>query len=126
MGGQTNQQQTGSQVYYDPEKQQYYTMNQPKETNPILSVFGALGRDNPFATNQDRTYIGQSLNGIVNADRFIPKTIAPNYPEMNQLFPALNAGLSQNLQQSLLAPTDNTQSSGAGRFLAPSTSSKGK
>ena len=69
-----------------------------------------------------RNYLGSSLG--TTADRFTPKTIIPQYPEMSLLFPALDIGLAQNLQNSLLAPTDNT-SSGAGRFLAPSTS-KGK
>jgi len=123
MGAQANQQQTGSQVYYDPQKGQYYTINMPQkegQLNPISSIFSPLFN---LASDANRNYLGSSLSPTT--DRFTPKTAAPQYPDMNTLFPALNAGLAQNLQQSLLAPTDNAQSSGAGRFIAPSTS-KGK
>ncbi|CAB4126423.1 hypothetical protein UFOVP89_51 [uncultured Caudovirales phage] len=126
MGGQTNQPSQTTQVYYDTEKGQYYTIKPQENPNPLVALFGN-GRLNSHYINDpaNRNYLGSTLSGTASADRFTPKTIAPNYPEMNQLFPALNMGLAQNLQNSLLAPTD-TQSSGAGRFLAPSTSSKGK
>jgi hypothetical protein len=123
MGGQSAQQQSGSQVYYDPQKGQYYTIQNPNQnqySNPIANIFsGFLGG------NDQRNYLGQSLTGTENPNRFTPQTVVPNYPDINQLFPALNAGLAQNLQNSLLAPTD-TQSSGAGRFIAPSNTSQGK
>ena len=126
MGAQSREQQVGSQVYYDTDKGQYYTIANEKkqQDNPFSIIFGSSPLFNDFR-NSNRTYLGQSLNGVENTNRFTPQTVVPNYPDMNQLFPALNAGLAQNLQQSLLAPTD-TQSSGAGRFIAPSTSSKGK
>ena len=121
MGGQSaGQQNTGSQVYYDPEKQQYYTIktnNQNQYSNPLANLFAGVLSPN------ERNYLGASL--MPTTDRFTPRNIEPNYPDMNELFPALNAGLAQNLQTSLLAPTD-TQSSGAARFLAPSNTSKGK
>jgi len=131
MGGQSAQQENqGTQVYYDPQKGQYYTVNRPKSNdsvgntlfgNPLTNaIFGLTGGS---ADMSNRNYLGQSLNA--SADRFTPQTVVPNYPDMNQLFPALNAGLAQNLQQSLLAPTD-IQSSGAGRFLAPSNTLQGK
>ena len=131
MGGQSAQQQNqGTQVYYDPQKGQYYTVNRPQSNdsvgntlfgNPLANAF--FGLTGGSADMSNRNYLGQSLNA--SADRFTPRNIEPNYPDMAQLFPALDAGLAQNLQQSLLAPTD-IQSSGAARFLAPSTSSKGK
>jgi hypothetical protein len=118
------------QVYFDPSSQQYYTVNsdpitwknkdtgQPDDLSPnfipftnMLYMLGASGG------NQTRNYLNNAP--ILN------QNTQQNYPDMNQLFPALNAGLAQNLQQSLLAPTD-TQSSGAGRFLAPSNTSQGK
>jgi hypothetical protein len=124
MGSQTQQTNSPTQVYYDPEKGQYFTYTQPQQGqdgfNPMTSVLSRIMGVNP---NTERNYLGSSLTA--SADRFTPKTVAPNYPAMSQLFPALDIGLAQNLQQSLLAPTDNTQSSGASRFIAPSTS-KGK
>jgi hypothetical protein len=118
MGQSAQQTNQPTQVYYDPEKGQYFSYNQPN--SPFGNLFGIMGMRN---TNAERNYFGNSL--ISSADRFTPKNIEPNYPDMNELFPALNANLAQNLQQSLLAPTD-TQSSGAARFLAPSNTSKGK
>jgi hypothetical protein len=128
MGAQANQPNQTTQVYYDTEKGQYYTIKPQENPNPLATIFGGIGGGlNSRYMNDpaNRNYLGQSLTGTASADRFIPKTVAPQYPDMNLLFPALNTGLTQNLQQSLLAPTDNTQSSGAGRFIAPSTS-KGK
>jgi len=121
MGGFANTQQENqpTQVYYDPAKQQYFSYKPSPATNSnvINTMFGLNTAD------RERNYYGNSLTSPT--DRFTPQTVVPNYPDMNQLFPALNAGLAQNLQQSLLAPTD-TQSSGAGRFLAPSNTSQGK
>ena len=120
MGGFANQKQQNAptQVYYDPEKQQYFSYKPSPATssNVINTMFGLNTAD------QERMYLN---NPFIAQDRFTPQYVQPNYPDMNELFPALDAGLTQNLQQSLLAPTD-TQSSGAARFLAPSTSSKGK
>jgi hypothetical protein len=119
MGGFANQEQNApTQVYYDPAKQQYFSYKPSPATssNVINTMFGLNTAD------QERVYLN---NPFIAQDRFTPQTVIPNYPDMNELFPALNAGLAQNLQQSLLAPTD-TQSSGAGRFIAPSNTSKGK
>jgi hypothetical protein len=120
MGGFANTQQENqpTQVYYDPEKQQYFSYKPSPATssNVINTMFGLNTKD------QERMYLN---NPFIAQDRFTPQTVIPNYPDMNELFPALNAGLAQNLQTSLLAPTD-TQSSGAARFLAPSNTSKGK
>jgi hypothetical protein len=120
MGQQTQQTNQPTQVYYDPEKGQYFSYKQNTPTNPFSNLFGMMGLTTPDA---ERTYYGNSLTS--SADRFTPKTVVPNYPEMNLLFPALDAGLAQNINDSLLAPTD-TKSSGAARFLAPSNTSKGK
>jgi hypothetical protein len=121
MGGvaSTNE-QYGSQVYYDPSKQQYYTLNIPSNPNVPSGINSMLMPLYNIASDssQYRNYI--NIPSMSNANQF-----TYNYPDMNNLFPTLNAGLAQNLSQNLLAPTDNTQSSGAGRFLAPSTS-KGK
>ena len=130
MGSQSAQQQTSSAVFYDPQKGQYYTLQSPQSgdqasnimfRSPILGIMGSLTGGN--LGNEYRNYLGSSLSST--ADRFTPKYVPTQYPEMNMLFPALNAGLSENILTSLL-PSDNTQSSGAGRFLAPSNTSKGK
>ena len=120
MGTLANPQQENqpTQVYYDPAKGQYFSYKQSQSTNPINTLFGLQPAD------AERVYYGSSLNSA--ADRFTPTYIPANYPDMNELFPALNAGLVQNLSNSLLAPTDNAQSSGAARFLAPSNTSQGK
>jgi hypothetical protein len=131
MGSQSQeQQQKSSAVFYDPAKQQYYTIQNPQSSDPLGNIFGNSpllglvgGLTGGNLESKYRNYLGNSL--IPTSDRFTPKNIEPNYPDMNELFPALNAGLAQNLQQSLLAPTD-TQSSGAGRFIAPSNTSQGK
>jgi len=118
MGSQTQQTNQPTQVYYDPEKGQYFSYKSA-ETNPAQSMLNQIMGITP---TQERMYLN---NPYITQDKFTPKYVPAQYPEMNTLFPALNAGLAQNLQQSLLAPTDNTPSSGAGRFIAPSTS-KGK
>lgn len=119
------QENAPTQVYYDPQKQQYFSYKQ-EAPNPLANIFLASGlpvtvNGKPY-TQGERVYLN---NPYVTQDRFTPKYIPSNYPEMSELFPALDIGLAQNLQNNLLAPTDATQSSGAGRFLAPSTS-KGK
>jgi len=118
MGNLTQEQNAPTQVYYDPSKQQYFSYKQSPDAGSSMlnTMFGLNTKD------QERMYLN---NPFMTQDRFTPQTVVPNYPDMNKLFPALNAGLAQNLQQSLLAPTD-TQSSGAGRFIAPSNTSQGK
>jgi len=118
MGSQAQEQNAPTQVYYDPAKQQYFSYKSA-ETNPAQIMLNQIMGVKP---SQDRMYLN---NPFMTQDRFTPQTVVPNYPDMNQLFPVLNTGLAQNLQQSLLAPTD-TQSSGAGRFIAPSNTSQGK
>ena len=122
--------QKSSAVFYDPQKQQYYTIKSPESRDPMLNILGSSpllnvmgGLTGGNLDAQYRNYLGSSF--MPTTDRFTPRNIEPNYPDINELFPALNANLAQNLQQSLLAPTD-TQSSGAARFLAPSNTSKGK
>jgi hypothetical protein len=116
MGGfaNTEQENAPTQVYYDPAKQQYFSYKPSPATssNVINTMFGLNTAD------QERNYYGNSLTSPT--DRFTPQYVEPNYPNMNELFPALDIGLAQNLQNSLLAPTNNTPSSGAGRFLSPS------
>lgn len=121
MGTLANPQQENqpTQVYYDPEKQQYFSYKPSPNTNSnvLNRMFGFNTQD------EERVYLN---NPFMTQDRFTPTYVPANYPYMNELFPALNAGLVQNLSNSLLTPTDNTQSSGVGRFLAPSNTSQGK
>jgi hypothetical protein len=104
MGMQAQQQQP---VYYDTDKSEYYTFSQPQ--NPLLSLFGSN-------QNQQRNYLGNPYAN--NADRFTPKNISAQYPEMNMLFPALNTGLLQGVASSV---KPDGAMSGAGRFLSPQT-----
>jgi hypothetical protein len=103
-------------VYYDTNTSQYYTVQNPNQnqySNPIANAFsGFLGG------NDKRNYLGNPYSTNASASRFIPKTITPQYPDMNMLFPALNTGLLQGLMSS--TQTDGAMS-GAGRFLAPQT-----
>jgi hypothetical protein len=113
-------------VYYDTETSQYYTVKpQQNNQNGYLGAFpgamfgGIPNSQNPFYASQmaNRNYLG-SPYGSANPDRFIPKTITPQYPDMDMLFPALNTGLLQGIASS--TQPDGAMS-GAGRFLAPQT-----
>jgi hypothetical protein len=108
-----------SQVFYDPSKGQYFSYKpSPTPLNPFINLINSMGGNvksidgNPYT--QERNYYGSSL---------FPENkqpaVVPNYSDITNLFPALNSSIAQNLQNSLLTPT-NTQSSGAGRFLSPS------
>ncbi len=118
-------------VYYDTETSQYYTLKpQQNNSNPsamgVGSIFGQMfgnmgmpNANNPFysASIANRNYLG-SPYGSANPDRFIPKTITPQYPDMDMLFPALNTSSVQGL----MSPTQTDGAMyGAGRFLAPQT-----
>jgi hypothetical protein len=102
-----------TQVYYDPEKQQYFSYKSA-ETNPAQIMLNQIMGVTP---SQDRMYLN---NPFMTQNRFNSNSQATPYAELTNLFPSLN-----NNAQSLLAPTD-TQSSGAGRFIAPSNTSQGK
>ena len=115
--------QQNSAVFYDQEQGQYYTVNPPQTNdsmgnmlygNPLSrAMFNLTGGS---SNNQNRNYLGNPYAN--NADRFTPKTITPQYPEMNMLVPALNAGLLQGIASS--TQPDGAMS-GAGRFLSPQT-----
>jgi hypothetical protein len=129
-------------VYYDTDEGQYYTMNNQRNTvattgdgqvinnpyanspNGVGAIFGNMlgmpNRDNPFYADNyaNRNYLGNPYNSNSFANRFTPKNIPANYPEMNMLFPALNAGLAQGIMSST---QPEGAMSGAGRFLAPQT-----
>ncbi len=120
---QEQQQNQGTQVYYDPQKSQYYTVNRPQSSdsvgnalfgNPLANVF--FGLTGGSADMSNRNYLGNSLMSQNN--RFTPKNIPAQYPEMNMLFPALNPGLLQGIASSV--QSDGAMS-GAGRFLSPQT-----
>ena len=129
-------------VYYDTETSQYYTMNNQQrprdnatytprqsenQTGGIGDIFGNLfqnsgmpNRVNPFYADNyaNRNYLGNPYGSNSFANRFTPKNIPAQYPEMNMLFPALNTGLLQGIASS--AQPDGAMS-GAGRFLSPQT-----
>ena len=109
--------QSQQPVFYDTEQGQYYTMNNQNLQNPANSMLLTL-----LGRNNQRNYLNNPYS-FVNAERFIPKTITPQYPEMNMLFPALNTGLLQSITSST---QPNGAMYGAGRFLAPQTTSESK
>lgn len=129
-------------VYYDTDEGQYYTMKNEQGSQRFLNtldnansqngagaifgnMFGNLvsqsgmpNKDNPFyASNYaNRNYLGNSLANQNN--RFTTNAQATPYAELTNLFPALNARLSQGL----MSPTQTDGAmSGASRFLAPQT-----
>jgi hypothetical protein len=108
-----------TQVYYDPETQEYFSYK-PTENRSKNLMFSLLSGNGIVAngqqTPQERIYLSSPY--AKNVDRFIPKTITPQYPEMNMLFPALNAGLAQGI---ISSTQPDGAMSGAGRFLAPQT-----
>lgn len=125
------------QVYYDTEQGQYYTINNQQKqgqdgTGTIFgNMFGNMfansgipNRDNPFyaANYANRNYLG-SPYGTASADRFTPKFVPTQYPDMNMLFPALNTGLLQGVASSV---QPEGAMYGAGRFLTPQTTSESK
>jgi hypothetical protein len=111
-------QNTGSQVYFDPGSQRYYTLNvptSPKASSGLMSALNPIY--NVFSESiPNRNY----LNGSLYQE---PTPFTPA-PSINDLFPGLNAGLPSNLSlsQGLMSPTQpGGAMSGAGRFLAPQT-----
>jgi len=125
-------------VYYDTDEGQYYTMKNQQNTvatspasNGVGAIFGNMfgnlasqsgmpNRDNPFYADNyaNRNYLGNPYNSNSFANRFTPKNIPAQYPEMNMLFPALNPGLLQGIASSI---QPDGAMAGAGRFLAPQT-----
>jgi hypothetical protein len=102
-------------VYYDTESSQYYTVGN-KTYNPNDSLPATISM--LLGKNKQRNYLGNPYGSNSFADRFTPKNIPAQYPEMNMLLPALNAGLAQGLMSS--TQPDGAML-GAGRFLAPQT-----
>ena len=109
-------QSTQQQVYYDTDKGQYYTNNSLSENNLLAKIIGL-----PVGA-QERNYLGNPYSSTF-ANRFTPKNIPAQYPEMNMLFPALNTGLLQGVVSSV---QPEGAMYGAGRFLAPQTTSQSK
>jgi len=106
---------SGGQVYYDSQKGQYYTTNQPQQSDNFLSQLFGQSPEFSAMMNGNRKYIGTNpLNNTYNPMQ-VDSSMAP-YPTTESLFPTLNAQLAQNLQNI----NAGQQSSGAGRFVAPS------
>jgi hypothetical protein len=126
MGMQNQNSASGGQVYYDNTTGQYYTNNQPEQSNnPFYQIFGQIPELSKLMGN-NRNYIsGNPLNNNGYNPLKTDTTIAP-YPTTESLFPGLNTGLTQNMQST----TSSMPSSGAGRFLSSgllsNNTSKGK
>ena len=135
-------------VYYDADEGQYYTMknqgnnvattgdgqviNNPYANSPngagtifgnmfgkLASQSGMRNKDNPFYADNyaNRNYLGNP-NSFANPNRFITNPQTTPYAELTNLFPGLNAGLTQGLMSST---QPEGAMYGAGRFLAPQT-----
>ena len=115
-------------VYYDTETSQYYTIGNNRRYNPNepapapQNSFGDA-MSVLFGKNQQRNYLNSPYSSSTYADRFTPKFVPATYPEMNMLFPALNAGLAQGI---ISSTQPDGAMLGAGRFLAPQTTSQSK
>jgi hypothetical protein len=125
-------------VYYDSEQGQYYTMNNQQNANSpngagslfgnmfgnFVSRSGMPNSQNPFYAQEyaNRNYLGNPYSSTF-ANRFTPKNIPIQYPEMNMLFPALNAGLASGI---ISSTQPDGAMLGAGRFIAPQTTSQSK
>lgn len=107
----------GGQVYYDNTTGQYYTANQPQQSNSPFAQLFSQSPELAAMMRGNRNYIGGNpLNNNtynpLQANTMQSNAIAP-YPTTESLFPGLNAGLTQNMQNT----TSSMPSSGAGRFL---------
>ena len=113
MGGFANQQEQNAptQVYYDPAQQQYFSYKPSPATssNVINTMFGLNTKD------QERMYLN---NPFIKQNRFTTNAQATPYADLTNLFPSLNAGLSQGL---ISSTQPDGAMLGAGRFLAPQT-----
>jgi hypothetical protein len=114
MGGQA-QPNAPTQVYYDPEKQQYFSYKRESTGNFLGDML--IGANAPVTVNgqpvsQERMYLANPYTTSV-ANRIPQGTVSP-YPSTDALFPALNAGLLNNLLQGS-QPTGAMY--GAGKYL---------
>ena len=105
-----------TQVYYDPEKQQYFSYK-PQDTgnalmNALANNMGVPVTVNGQAVQQgERVYLSNPYTS--NLNRIPQGTVSP-YPSTEALFPALNAGLVGKLLQGT-QPTGAMY--GAGKYL---------
>ena len=120
-----------TQVYYDPEKQQYFSYKPAENSNPIANMMMGLGvpvtvNGQPYSQTE-RMYLSNPYT--TNVNRIPQGTVSP-YPSTDALFPYLNAGLVGNLLQGS-QPTGAMY--GAGKYLTgtnllsmPTTTSESK
>jgi hypothetical protein len=107
---------TGSQVYYDTSAKKYYTLDVPQNSNMPSGMYSMLSP--LFNIASDSSQYRNYINNMPYKEN-ATFTLAPS---VNNLFPGLNAGLSQNLglPQGLMSSPDGAMY-GAGRFVAPQT-----
>jgi hypothetical protein len=113
MGGQA-QPNAPTQVYYDPEKQQYFSYKRESTGNFLGDML--IGANAPVTVNgqpvsREKMYLTNPYT--TNVNRIPQGTVSP-YPSTNALFPALNAGLVGSLLQGS-QPTGAMY--GAGKYL---------
>jgi hypothetical protein len=120
-----------TQVYYDPEKQQYFSYKPAENRNPIGDWMTGLGvpviiNGQPYSQTE-RMYLS---NPYTQPTKYTSNYVAPPNATVSDLFPALNFGLAQNLINSQ-QPTGAMY--GAGKYLTgtnllsmPTTTSESK
>lgn len=116
MGGQA-QPNAPTQVYYDPEKQQYFSYKPQTSTGNFLVDMVSNNMNGDVSFNgqpliKERNYLNNPYTTSV-ANRTPQGTVSP-YPSTDALFPALNAGLISNLFEGS-QPTGAMY--GAGKYL---------
>ena len=126
------QQNSPTQVYYDPEKQQYFSYKQAENSNPMANLLMGMGLPlvtvNGQPVSREKMYLTNPYTTNV-ANRIPQGTVSP-YPSTDALFPYLNAGLVGNLLEGS-QPTGAMY--GAGKYLTgtnllsmPTTTSESK
>ena len=117
-----------TQVYYDPEKQQYFSYKSQDGGNPVINMLAMSGVPiNGQQVTPERVYLSNPYTS--NLSRIPQSTVSP-YPSTDALFPALNAGLIGNL---LSGSQPTGAMYGAGKYLTgtnlltmPTTTSESK
>jgi hypothetical protein len=103
---------TGSQVYFDPDSQRYYTLNVPP-SDPVMTSSMSNVLSPLFNIASDSSQYRSYLANPTIQNRTPQGTVSP-YPSTDALFPALNAGLISNLFEGS-QPTGAMY--GAGKYL---------
>ena len=104
-----------TQVYYDPESQQYFSYKPAENSNGMANLLMGMGLPitnvNGQPVSREKIYLSNPYTN--NLNRIPQGTVSP-YPSTDALFPALNAGLVGNLLQ---GSQPSGAMYGAGKYL---------